>query len=147
MAEENLPVAVVANFREIVRTDGRRVIEILSPRIGWYYLAPEKPNVAGFLLPYKQMGHEVRPGEMICRIRTLTRERVSRRRWIPFYRTVAQDYVITSPVHGILYERSVEEGRITTKKMPALGRGDFQTLEDAIPVEYGEVLYTLLPIN
>lgn len=147
MAERNLPIAFVANSREMVLENGSRVIEILSPRVGWYFLAPAEPSAAtGFLLPYKQQGDEVRPGEMICRIRTLTRERISRYRWIPFFRTVVQDYIITSPAHGILAERIVERERIVLREFPNLGNREFPVLEDAIPVEYGEVLFTLLPI-
>lgn len=148
MAKRLFPIAIEAIVREAVHGDGRILLEILSPRVGWYYLSPEKPDaVTGFVTPYNQVGQEVRPGEIICRIRTLTRERRVKWRWLPFFRTVVQDFSVTSPVRGVLCERTVEREHVKVRTVASLGNREYSTLTVPIPVEYGEILLTLHPIN
>lgn len=144
MTRINLPVVLEGISTNILR-GGQRFYEIRSPHVGYYYPAPEVGDRRGFLLPYKQTGGAVQAGEVLCRIRALTHKRIGR--WTPNFEIVVQDYVVTSPVHGILRTRCAEDIWWANEKVPSLGNQEFAVMHDGFSVEYHELLFVLQAAN
>ena len=119
--------------------------------VGWYFLSPSDSTK-----PYVQIGDVVEKGTVLCRIRTreLPREETKSRRARILSRLTARfrhlpirDHLVTTPIKGIVRERCAEDERISKERLTWLGSQEFTVLRDAFPVEYGEVLFVLEPID
>lgn len=119
----------------VKKTDDPLRVVILSPCVGWYYFSS-----ADSFKPYVQMGQYVKAGFILCRIRTLSWAGVGtkiRRR------PTIRDYVITSPISGILTERLAADAQIIEQPVEGMGSQKFLTVTDGFAVQYGEPLFAL----
>ncbi len=114
-AAEAMPIA---ERGELIQTEERGKFNVLSTRVGGYYLAPPDSTKSPYT-PYVQTGNIVKAGEALCRIRA-----------------GGQDYVITAPMTGVVDRRIAEEKHLVKQS-------ELETLEEGFGVGYHEPLFTL----
>lgn len=97
---------------------------LLSPCTrGTYYLSPPDLPEDAFYRPFVQVGQQVEVGQPLCRI-------------IEQHLRKKEQYVVLSPVKGVVLERLLEAKHVVTTN-------GLLTLKEGFTVRFGEPLFLL----